>query len=438
MSLPLESIYVTGDLYDIFGYIKVKATYVNTHDTTFETAYNFCLDKNATVDSLSVSINDKTFVGNVQEKSNAAHAYDNAKQENKRAVLLSKNDDVYTLDIGSILPKDRIIITYTYVTRLTICDNNYKFVYPTNIGSRYGCMPINNLSNMKNISNYATSHLNSHICYMKFNCITYGEKITELYSYTKDSAIERTTERISDNNVICTITTAPMEGDFNLFIKSSTESCVYSGTIDNDSYCLVSHRIPYEEITIVPKKYVFVLDRSGSMSGERINSAVDALCECLKQINPGSYFNIVSFGSNYSAMMDKFMEVTDDNVNWVIDTLRSYTANMGGTELSKCLYACLTDDIGTFDNYSYLENTADTSNVNNMERIMIFITDGQVHNQQEIYGIIKAHSNNTRIFTVGIGKDASRQLLEQMATISSGTYEMIVDNKNVSSAINKI
>ena len=46
-------------------------------------------------------------------------------------------------------------------------------------------------------------------------------------------------------------------------------------------------------------EYIFLIDRSGSMSGQRIEAAKEALIIFLKSLPEDSYFDVVSFGTNY-------------------------------------------------------------------------------------------------------------------------------------------
>ena len=49
-------------------------------------------------------------------------------------------------------------------------------------------------------------------------------------------------------------------------------------------------------------EFVFIVDRSGSMGGDRIDAAKEALLLLLKSLPVGCSFNVVSFGSSHQLL----------------------------------------------------------------------------------------------------------------------------------------
>lgn len=80
-------------------------------------------------------------------------------------------------------------------------------------------------------------------------------------------------------------------------------------------------------------EFIFVLDRSGSMSGSGIQKATEALKLFLNSLPAGSYFNILSFGSNYSYMFNESQLYSKQSLATAIQNIEKFGGDMGGTDL---------------------------------------------------------------------------------------------------------
>eukprot|EP00026_Physarum_polycephalum_P021144 Phypoly_transcript_24210.p1 GENE.Phypoly_transcript_24210~~Phypoly_transcript_24210.p1 ORF type:complete len:114 (+),score=12.87 Phypoly_transcript_24210:42-344(+) len=70
--------------------------------------------------------------------------------------------------------------------------------------------------------------------------------------------------------------------------------------------------------------FIFVVDRSGSMTGQQIEDAKSALKILLRSIPEGSKFNIVGFGSTFKKMAEEsvlYDQTSFANANQLIATM---------------------------------------------------------------------------------------------------------------------
>ena len=384
------------------------------------------------IDSLKINIGGRESYGIVQEKSKAIATYSDAIKEKKTACILEKYEDIYSITVGNVDSGQFLEITYTYITRLTNNNGTYKFVLPNNIAERYGAQ-LNNF-------NYSTKLKRGPPLVNKTDRNTLisiklksQQKISKVYSLT-NTLIE---DKINENEINVLTVTFPEKGDFNLFMETSNLPVLYYYSDNEKTIGMISHKIDSEKINAdnlnnIKKEYLFILDRSGSMQGNKIFDAKNALSETLELINDNSYFNIISFGNDHSAMFHKSIRCDTNNKNIAKFLLEKYNADMGGTEIYNCLEACKNCKFKKYEidnlpndmtiNYNLVET-------NEIEKIFIFLTDGDINNKSEVFELAK--NLNCRIFTIGIGKDASRDLVEKLALLTHAKSKMIIDSKSI-------
>lgn len=441
--LSLVSVDVSGDVIDMLGSISVTIIYHNSHQFNLESTYTFCLDPNAVIDSLSVTIGNKKIVGVVEEKKQAQRTYTNAIKNKKRSALLEKNEDIYSLFVGNIAGNESIVITYTYLTRLSESDNKYIFAYPTNVGQRYGMTGTKTESDQ---SNFTGSGVLTNVDFS-------NQKIKFFFNvrFCSNNTIKNissTTNKIniinnSSNEKIISLSSESAIGDLSISMETNSESVMYY-TIPNQtdlddkySYVMINHKIPNELNEIIPKNIYFFLDRSGSMCGSTISDAINALVLAIKTLNNISYFNIISFGSDFYKMFKSSVIASESNKLKAIQMLKKYKADMGCTEIFKCLEHCINNEINNTNVKFEFNVTSNNKNINNMEKIFFFLTDGEVSNQNLVMDLLRS-SVNVRIFSIGIGSSVSRSLIQNMSDLTSGLSKIAIDSKNITNVVSEL
>lgn len=172
------------------------------------------------------------------------------------------------------------------------------------------------------------------------------------------------------------------------------------------------------DITAIKGEYIFILDRSGSMDGTRMEKAKQALIIFLRSLPSDSYFNIISFGSSYEKMYPESIRYENKKMKEAVSKIERMSANFGGTQI-----------------YFPLENALDQAAIDGYPRFIFLLTDGTVSNTEGVIQMAKKKSRYSRISSIGIGNGASLRLIEGSADAGKGKFVMISDSENPSEKI---
>ena len=116
-------------------------------------------------------------------------------------------------------------------------------------------------------------------------------------------------------------------------------------------------------------EFIFLVDRSGSMSGSYIRSARETLVLFLKSLPEGSFFNIIGFGSDYKKLFPKSVAYSQETLDKATAHAQQMEADLGGTELLPPLEHIFTN----------------LKSLSGLPRQIFVLTDGSVSNTNGLY-----------------------------------------------------
>ncbi len=206
----------------------------------------------------------------------------------------------------------------------------------------------------------------------------------------------------------------PMDHDFELLWRpvpsAVPRAMVFRETIADQLHYLLMVVPPdaaKDAPLSMPRDLVFVVDTSGSMHGTSIAQAKKALGQALDGLSASDRFNIIEFNSTTRALYHQSVAADAANISHARNFVRGLEAN-GGTEMRPALRLAL----DSVSNEGYL-------------RQIVFITDGSVGNEEELYAMIEARLGNARLFTVGIGSAPNSWFMRKAAELGRGTFVVI-------------
>jgi Ca-activated chloride channel family protein len=164
----------------------------------------------------------------------------------------------------------------------------------------------------------------------------------------------------------------------------------------------------------------FIIDTSGSMSGTSIEQARAALESGLRVLTLDDRFNVIEFNTTASRLFPESVPATRDNVQRALGWIRKLQAD-GGTEMLPALDLAFT-------------SPGDPGHLSQV----VFVTDGSVGNEADVFHFIQGHLGDRRLFTVGIGSAPNQYFLRGAARFGRGTFTSVAAVADVASRMNQL
>jgi len=392
-------------------------------------SYQIPLDELAAVTEFRAEIDDRIIEAVVKERTEAERDFIIAIESGVNAFLAEQERaDIFKISVGNIPPGKIVKVTLVYITHLEAIDaNNFRFIFPTGIAPRY--QPA--INSELPISDDSTILMDSGVD-IQLN-ISMATEITNITCNTHDTQVSLH-ENTLNQAMVTVIDEDPQERDLVIHITTvaNYEPQVYieSSPQYNTTAIMLSF-VPDFSLDLLDTdaktEFIFIIDRSGSMEGEKIKQLQQAMSLIIDLIPSDSLFNIIGFGESFSALFDGGSQnISDINVrNITQEYINSIEADFGGTEILKPL--------------EYVLGGNEMPVLSTYDRVLIVMTDGQVSNTDDTIEYVQQHQQNGRVFSLGIGEQVSALLVRGLARAGRGTAEFVdgSSSENIKDAVQR-
>lgn len=393
-NLPLISQKVKVSINNQVAVTTLEMIFDNPHDFTIQPNIRFPIHEKASVQKFTLTDSDgQTFSGTIEESQQAEQTFEAAKAEGLMpAMAVQKQPGVFEASIGAVGPKSRATVTIEYSEILPYSRGTISYTLPYDV-SKY------------QKANLETSSIVVEIIDQK-EIVTLQSPSHDIYAEKIDAQNWRSV--FEKNNYL-------PAGDFKLVydVKAEAMASNFLATRPEegrDGYFMLMLS-PAEIVTaeaIANRDIVFVMDTSGSMQGTRIMQTKKAFEFFVNKLNENDRYGIVDFSSGVKQWKEELQKVDE----WTKSEASHYISKLhasGGTNIHGALLKAL-------ELFDKAENRTKT---------VIFLTDGEATNgvtntEQIVREFNAANVAQVRTFTLGVGRNVNKTLLNKLAIENRG------------------
>lgn len=391
---------------------RVEQIFRNESNSDVEVVYLFPVPDKAAISDFAMWVDGKKLEAQVLNQQQARGIYEGIVRSKRDPALLEyAGQGVVKASIYPISPHTDKQIQFQYRQVLKVENGLANFSYPLSAG-KLNSHPLQNLA--------VTINLHSK------------DGLKAIYSPSHSVAVSR--KGANEATISFEQHDAVLDRDFNLYYSAAEGDFGLNFLTFKDLaepnenpyfMLLVSPKVAdqTQQTEVTAKDVVLVMDNSGSMQGDKIVQARQALIRVLDGLGQQDRFNIVVFNSTVFGFADKLQPISrrDEARNFV-----NHLQAEGGTDINAALQTALSQ--------------AQNDRQPNRPQTIIFVTDGEptsgVTNIDEILSNTRRASNTqVRLFTFGVGYDVNTTLLDALASDNRGTADYVKPNEDVETKV---
>ena len=383
--------------------VTVRQRFLNPTKVWLEGIYVFPLPERSAVDRLTMTVGGREIQGQIMERAEARKTYEKAARDGKRASLLSsERANVFTTSLANIGPGEEIVVEIEYKDSIAYSDGRFALRFPMVVAPRYtpsgdpaplaekGAPAIQPATagggpgrDLFGPVRHPDEGMNNPVSLAV--TLDSGLPLAELTSPYHDVEIQSLDAR----RQVITLRDGPVPADRDFVLEwtprmgTAPEAAVFAEEVAGENYLLVMLLPPAggaAEVPRPPRDLVFIVDTSGSMHGASLEQAKEAMARA-----PGDQ------GKHRRRAQ-------------LCGRVRGQRRDPDAPGVGLAL--------------------AEPAEKGHLRQV-VFLTDGAVGNEQELFTRIVERLGESRLFTIGIGSAPNSYFMRKAAQLGRGTFTYI-------------
>ena len=444
---PLRHTDVRTKVSGMSAMFTVTQTFENPFDDPIDAVYVFPLGDGAAVTAYAIAIGERTIAGEIKKKAEARATYEEARARGHTAALLEQEKrNIFRQRIANIAPHETIKVRMDYVELLDYADGQVELVFPLVVGPRYlpaeaiGRTPVGahragqtGRAGVTSIP-YAdetvagstvsfTADIDAGVPVLGVASPSHQLKVDDVAATRRRVALASAAE-VPNRDLVIRYRTASEQTMIGLLAHRP------GGSADARGYftLIVQPKASYRTGDVAPREVMIVIDTSGSMDGQPLAQAQALAGALIDSLRPNDTFNVMAFSGGTSAMAPSAI-AGDGNGKQLGKSFVASLSSGGGTEMGPAMAKALATTPGNVPTGEDprpagkavgVANPRDSASLVGRIRLVFFLTDGFVGNDDVIVSAARGNLGSNRIFSIGIGSAPNRSLLNQIAAVGRG------------------
>jgi uncharacterized protein YegL len=404
--LSIKYHHVDVDINNQVAVTKVDQVFINENNQELEGIYIFPIPEGASISEFAMYVDGERITAEVLERKEARKIYEDIVRRMRDPALLEYMDrGAFKASVYPIPARGEKRIQLEYSEVLKYDSGLCKYVYPLNT-EKFSAKPLNSVSVSVKIRS--------------------KKDIKTVYSPSHDVDVHRE----DDNNAKLGYEASNVKPDRDLVVYYTVSDEDFGLNLlahreeDEDGFfiLLVAPKYEVSKDDVIEKDIIFVLDKSGSMKGEKIEQAKGALKFCVNSLNEGDRFGIIVFSTDVEEFDSSLLKAEKANVEKAVKFIEGIDSK-GGTNIDGALQTALKKE-----------------SASGRPQIMVFLTDGlptvgERNVDTILKNVEKARTDSVRAFTFGVGYDVNTHFLDKLAQNNGGAPQYVEPSEDIEVAV---